>query len=145
MPTRTNAGLVGGIIEVDASVPLTPFIDAANQLVTELCAPSGHHTVERLEMIERYLSAHFYTLRDPRPVSEQVGAVQQTNQSKVDLFLSTSHYGQMAMVLDTSGALSDLNNQQKYLRVKRTISVTWVGSVCTPIQPMRALVIPDNQ
>lgn len=121
---RTTAELVQGIIEVDVSIDLTPFIFPANELVTEICAPLGY-TSERLELIERYLAAHFYTLRDPRPVSEQAGPVSTTYQSRVDLFLSTSHYGQMACTLDTKGGLATLNRP----RNRRTASVTWAGTV----------------
>lgn len=121
---RTDAAAVGGIIEVDPEIDLTPFIDPANQLVTELCVGKGHSD-ERLEMIERYLAAHFYTLRDPRNVMERAGDVQEIRQSKVDLFLSTSHYGQMAVSLDTSGSLATLNNP----RITRVASVTWLGTV----------------
>lgn len=143
---RTNSTLVGGIIEVDAAIPLTPFIDTANQLVTEKCAPSGKLSDERLELIERYLSAHFYTLRDPRPTQEQAGDVQANYQSKVDLFLCTSHYGQTAMMLDTTGGLSELNQEQKNgARVKRTLTVTWLGSERPLVFPERQLTLPDNR
>jgi hypothetical protein len=122
---RTTDILVGGIIEVDATIPLEPFITAANQLVTELLTSKGH-SADRLEMIERYLSAHFYTLRDPRPVVETAGPVSQTNQSKVDLYLCTSHYGQTAILLDTSGTLAAVNDEAKG-GGKKTATVYWVG------------------
>jgi len=142
---RTTPELVGTIIEVDSRIALGPFIVTANQLVTEICAPSGKLSVERLELIERYLSAHFYTLRDPRPVMEQAGDVQQTNQSKVDLFLCTSHYGQTAIMLDTTGGLAELNREPENGRVKRTLSVSWVGTYRQLVFPGRKLCIPDNR
>ncbi len=119
---RTTPTLVAGIIEVDPNIDLTPFIFPANELVTQLLTSAGF-TPERLELIERYLAAHFYTLRDPRPTSEQAGSVGTSYQNRVDLYLCTSHYGQMAIILDTSGALSQLNMQH----VKRKLSVTWLG------------------
>lgn len=119
---RTTSELVGGIIDVDASIDLTPFIETANELVTEVCGDAGYDDV-RLEKIERFLAAHFYTLRDPRPVLEKAGPVGATYQSKVDLFLSTSHYGQTAMVLDTAGGLKALNTQ----KTQRTLSIHWLG------------------
>lgn len=124
---RTTSELVAEIIEVDVDISLTPFITAANALVTELLV--GKHDDERLELIERWLSAHFYTNRDPRPTDEKAGPVSAEYQSKVDLFLSTSHYGQMAIVLDTSGELAKLNNQAK--EGKRTVSAHWLGKPLT--------------
>lgn len=131
MAVRTTDELVAGIIEVNVSIPLTPFIFPANELVTEVCVPAAY-TDERLELIERFLAAHFYTLRDPRTTDEKAGSVSATYQSKVDLFLSTSHYGQTAMVLDTAGGLAKLNALQKDPSVDasttRTSSVVWLGT-----------------
>ncbi len=125
---RTTDELVGGIIEVDSSIDLTPFILPANELVTEFCGEAGY-TDGRLELIERYLAAHFYTLRDPRTTDEKAGDIAATYQSKVDLFLSTSHYGQHAMLLDTAGGLAELNKQQALpARIKRTASMYWLGT-----------------
>lgn len=128
MSARTTSELVGGIIEVDSNISLDPFITTANELVTEICVPAGY-TDERLELIERFLAAHFYTLRDPRPTSEGAGSVQAAYQSKVDLGLKTSHYGQQAMILDTAGGLAELNaNTHIMPTVARTVSVTWLGT-----------------
>lgn len=124
---RTTSVLVAGIIEVDVTIDLTPFIFPANELVTEKCADAGY-TDERLELIERYLAAHFYTLRDPRPVSEKAGSVGVTYQSKVALNLATSHYGQHAMILDTAGGLAELNETITNPRVTRQGGVTWLGT-----------------
>jgi hypothetical protein len=117
----TTAELVAGLIEVDADISLDPFIATATAFVSEIPASAGLAT-ERLELIERYLSAHFYTHRDPRPVSERAGPVSAEYQSKVDLNLSTSHYGQTAMMLDTSGTLATLSRLSK-----RVGGVTWLG------------------
>ena len=129
---RTTAALVGGIIEWDsdstksAYIALTPFIAVANELVTECCT-SGSHTELRLAQIETWLTAHFYTCRDMRATMEKAGSVSQNLQSKVDLGFNTSHYGQMAMRLDTEGGLAALN--ERILRGKRaTVNVTWLGT-----------------
>lgn len=124
---RTTDILVSAIIEVDTSIDLTPFMTIANELVTEKCLASGYSD-DRLELIERWLSAHFYTNRDPRAVSEKAGPVGAVYQSKVDLNLSTSHYGQTAMLLDTAGNLAELNASITSGRVTRTVSVSWVGT-----------------
>lgn len=140
---RTTAEQVGGIIQVDSRIPLDPFIDTANSLVTEVCAPAGYSDI-RLEMIERYLSAHFYTLRAPRAVSEQAGPVNVTYQSKVDLFLKTSHYGQTAILLDTAGGLAALCTEDAAGVGKQKIGVDWLGSRRTRIFPGRSLCLPEE-
>lgn len=109
---RTTSALIGGIIEVDEDIVLTPFIETANAFVTEHCSEDDYDAV-RLELIERWLAAHFYTVRDMRAESEKAGSTMEKKQSKVDLGFDTSHYGQIAMRLDTRGGLSRLNEQAK--------------------------------
>lgn len=123
---RTTSILVGGIIELDSSITVTPFIEAANALVTEVC-PAASYDATRLELIERWLSAHFYTVRDMRAESEKAGPVSEKKQSAVDLGFDTSHYGQMAMRLDTKGGLARLNQQAKK-GGNMPISVSFLGT-----------------
>lgn len=118
---RTTPLLVAGIIEVDATIPLTPFIAAASAMVDSIAEESGHNA-DLLQQIETWLAAHFYTVRDPRATQERAGSVAVSYQSAVDLGLSTSHYGQMAMVLDTSGLL----RRESHGKVKA--GVTWLGT-----------------
>jgi hypothetical protein len=125
MAVRTTPALVAGIIEADATIGLDPFIFTASELVTEVCAIAGY-TVERLELIERWLSAHFYAIRDPRTTNEKAGSVGATYESKVDLNLALTRYGQQAMVLDTKGGLAQLNIVMSVGR--RKVGVTWVGT-----------------
>jgi hypothetical protein len=124
---RTTSEQVAAIIEVDVTIDLTPFMMVANELVTEVCSDAGY-TDERMELIERWLSAHFYTNRDPRPVSEAAGPVSTTYQSAVDLNLNTSHYGQTAMLLDTAGGLAGLMEELANPRRTRPVSVHWLGT-----------------
>jgi hypothetical protein len=122
MAIRTTDAAVQGIIEVDSSILLDPFIETASSLVDDVAAATNAPGTSRLELIERYLSAHFYTLRDPRPVSERAGPVSNTFQSKVDTGLMTSHYGQMAISLDPTGVLKNAS------KGKRAGGVVWVGN-----------------
>jgi len=129
---RTTSALVGGIIEWDSDdskstyIDMAPFIAVANALVTECCS-ADDYTTTRLELIERWLSAHCYTIRDMRAESEKAGSVSEKFQSKVDLGFDTSHYGQMAMRLDTEGGLAALNERIKKGK-KVTVSVSWLGT-----------------
>jgi hypothetical protein len=132
---RTTKANIEEIIELDPEVvpddaAMASFITVANELVTECCtgdaAPTVAYTDERLELIERYLAAHLYTNRDPRAVIEKVGPVGTTFQSRVDLGFDTSHYGQIAMRIDTNGGLAQLNEDMK--KGKPRVGVTWLGT-----------------
>ena len=123
---RTTKAEIEKIIELDATIKnLTPFITAANELVTEFCSDSGY-TDARLLMIETWLAAHFYAMRDPRTTSESAG-VSVSYQGSVGLNLQLTHYGQMAMVLDTAGGLAAHNKDTTNGR-KKAIGVSWLGA-----------------
>ena len=124
---RTTDALVEGIIEVESAIILTPFITAANALVTQCYTDLAEdYEAAQLVIIETWLAAHFYTVRDMRAMEERAGTVSQRLQSKVDLGFATSHYGQMAMTLDWKGGLAALNEQIKKGRA-RTPTVTYLG------------------
>lgn len=131
---RTTRALISGIIELDASIipddaSMEPFIELASELVTEACVTGGPATAyseTRLELIERWLAAHFYTNRDPRYTAERAGSVGATYQSSVGLGFDTSHYGQTAMRLDTNGGLAKVNEDTKKGRPR--VGVFWPGT-----------------
>ncbi len=125
---RTTVILVGGIIQVNPNITLTPFIEAANILVTQCCTElNDDYTADQLEKIETWLAAHFYTVRDMRRVSSKAGPVSEKKQSKVDLGFSTSHYGQIAMRLDFHGGLASLDKQILNGTVK-TVGINYIGT-----------------
>jgi hypothetical protein len=132
---RTTAGAVGLIIDVDPNISLTPFMVAANALVTEICASAtttsgaSYYTATRLELIERWLSAYFYAVRDPTSVPTQesvASSVAASYQHREDLGFDSNHYGQMAMRLDTNGGLARLNRQAK--KGKSRITIQYLGT-----------------
>jgi hypothetical protein len=126
---RTTETLVKQIIEVDTlNVPsLVPFIDTANMLVTKHCAPGGASD-EELELIERWLAAHFYAIRDPRIASESVSGISASYQNRLGLFLASTMYGQQAIMVDSSGALAKLNKDAEMGRKPGQVaSVSWAG------------------
>lgn len=123
---RTTSTLVGQIIKVDADIDLSPFIETANALVTECCTNSSY-TNATLELIERWLAAHFYTIRDMRMESERLGAATEKRQSKVDIGFNSSIYGQHAMRLDVRGNLAALDKRTKDGK-KDLIAATWLGT-----------------
>jgi hypothetical protein len=136
MTVRTTSAAVGLIIEVDDTIDLTPFIEVANALVTEFCATatrtvngvtSLYYDDTRLELIERWLSAHFYAVRDPRAHWEAAGPVSERLESLVGMFLKSSKYGQHAMFLDTAGGLAEWDRTMEKGPIKRKVSATWLG------------------
>jgi len=123
---RTTAVLVATIIEVEADKDISAFILTANELVTECCASVTSYSDDRLELIERYLSAHFYTHYDPMETVEKAATLTAWYQNAVDLGFDSSHYGQTAMRLDTSGGLAAINEQMK--KGKRAgVGISWLG------------------
>lgn len=121
MAFRTTEEAVAGIIEVDSDISLTPFIETANNLTNRVAAGSLAVTLTTLELIERWLSAHFYAQRDPRVTSERAGSVWASYQSAVTYGLKNTHYGQMAIALDPTGILKGLSEGI------RRAGVTWLG------------------
>lgn len=107
---RTTDTLVRGIAEVDEDIDLTPFIATASRLIDKVVAPN---TTDDLTDLESWLSAHFYHVLSPQSNVDQVGStggtVRQQYDSKVDLALNVTKYGQQAMVLDTTGSLAAWN------------------------------------
>lgn len=134
---RTTMELVEEIIEVDETITsLDPFILMASELVTEVCVPAGYGD-ERLELIERWLAAHFYCSRDPRLSYEVAGAVAGTYQYKNGLFLANTSYGQMALALDTKGGLALLSKNMEEGRKKTTVGITHLQQTsATLIDPL---------
>lgn len=119
---RTNDTMVKAIIRVPANrqgVPtdLTPFIDAANHMVDAVClvVPTGGttYTEAMLTRIETWLAAHFYAVDDPRSQRDRISSLTKEIETKVDLGLDVTRYGQMAMRLDVNGGLAALNNAMK--------------------------------
>jgi hypothetical protein len=144
LPGRTTSDLVEAIIDTDVDISLDPFIDAANYLVTTVCGviPLGgySYTPADLELIERWLAAHMYAVRESRPQRQRAGTLTEEVQSKVDLGLSVTHYGQQAMVLDVNGGLAALNAKSKatLTTLKPTVKagVKWLGTRPCDIPPL---------
>lgn len=125
MANRVTEEEVKAIIDVDTAITdISPFMTAANLLVTNVCT-STSLSDDLLKEIERWLAAHFIAIRDVRSDSEGVGNVKIKYQYKVDLNLAQTQYGQQAMMLDISGALIRLN------KGKRNTAFDFVGVTYT--------------
>lgn len=133
MTVRTTDILIGEILDLDSGVNLSAFITAANMLVTRCCTGSSvntEYTVDELTVIETWLAAHLYTVKEQLIDSEKAGSVSQKFQYKIDLGFASSRYGQTAMQLDWQGGLAALNEQMKKGKGSRP-GVVWLGKDLT--------------
>ncbi len=133
MPRTTNAAveeILSDEYDAGIALSLTTCVAAAELIVDEQLAVLGTLSEFRLEHIERYLAAHFYGISKPRFTSEAYGQgdIDLTIQSKVDIGLRLTHYGQTAIILDTSGVLSALADSASGKALSRhKVSLTWLG------------------
>ena len=105
---------------VDADITIS--INVANRLVTDVCVDSSLGTA-RLKDIELYLSAHFCAINKQHQASmEKADVVSQSFQHQLGLNLQATMYGQQALMLDTSGALSQLSAGKKTVATFKTIN-----------------------
>jgi hypothetical protein len=132
MAVRTTAAAVQKIVEVESGADLDPHIEAANNLVTRHClgldaaGVAINDTID-LELIERWLAAHFYKVFSPQVQQERADVVSQANATAVGKYLENTHWGQQALALDASGGLAAWQNQVKKGQTK-TAGATWTGS-----------------
>lgn len=92
---------------------LMAFMNDANLFVTEELVGLGM-SAARLEAIEKYLAAHFASLRDVRTERESIGGEWSfTVQGETGMNLDATFYGQQAKLLDTTGTLDKLGANLK--------------------------------
>lgn len=89
------------------------FIATANLIIEKnLNTGAYDYTTAELDDIERYLSAHFCALKEPRTVAEKVDVLSVTFQGKTGMALNATHYGQTAQMLDRHGVLQSIGAKQ---------------------------------
>ena len=97
------------IIDIDSSVTsIDPFITVAHLIVENVIGSSPIMTNEMLKEVERWLSAHFVCIRDPRATSEGANGLSISYEGQPGKFLQSTRYGQQACLLDLSGSLANL-------------------------------------
>ena len=127
---RTTVGAVEGILLRDYDRKrrpnLMPFITTANVLVSKISSLAITNEItlsdEQLELIERWLSAHFYVVSDRTYAEARTEGAYAVYHGKTGLSLDFTPYGQMAKVLDTSGILAGLDKRQ-------SATMFWLGTV----------------
>jgi hypothetical protein len=125
MPSRTTIGAVKGLLNRDYDSARNPslqvFIDSASIIVDQviLCARRKSITLSnaQLELIERWLSAHFYTKNDPLYQSKSTGGA---SGSFIGNPQQPERYKDGALMVDTSGCLAAI--------LSRNIArMKWIG------------------
>lgn len=128
MAVRTSVDAVIKILDPDGveglqeqleneEVDFTPFLETANALINQVCLESGY-TEEYLELIERWLSAHFFSIPIPKTKQEAAKGLTETTEGQTKLGFNFTRYGQQAMLLDYDGNLASLNEGKKKLKGK---------------------------
>jgi hypothetical protein len=128
---RTNTTLVQAVLGSDygrfpqsmggGQPDLQQYIDTAtltvDQVEVKAAAKNKALTTAQLEMIERWLAAHYYTRMDPTYTSRSTqGASGNFTQPKDD----PERYRKTAIELDTSGSLNAILN-------RLTAGTEWLG------------------
>ena len=111
MPHRVIDTEVQQLITLKATEDSTPFIETANAIVDAKLLSSGLSST-MLRQIELYLAAHFTSLAFERgaPKKVEIGESIEEFYQNVGPGLRQTRFGQMALVLDSSGILSSINS-----------------------------------
>jgi hypothetical protein len=104
---RVTVAEVQEIIDTDLALGhIAAFINTAHHLVDEYLLNKGLSS-DILAEIEKWLAAHFLSMKDQRKSQERMGADWNVvYQGKTDMGLNATLYGQQALVLDTTGSLA---------------------------------------
>jgi hypothetical protein len=115
---RTTDTEVKKIISLNSVTDTTPFIDTANLLVTKHLGNSGL-SADELTQIEKYLTAHLLTLHnDERQLkSQKLGDATDTYAGGFGKGLEFSQFGQMVLMLDSTGTMQGLGGKKVSLSV----------------------------
>lgn len=104
MANRTDKDAVESIMETGvAALEIEAIITVANRMVTTIVGSSSL-TEEELTDIETWLSAHIIAIgKERQALSERVNDIWITYQGKFGEGLKTTTYGQMVLMLDSTG------------------------------------------
>lgn len=98
-----------------------PSIEAANAIVDAVCLDSGYTDI-LLELIERWLAAHFFCMLVERRAKSEavtgVAGVSASYEGLTRLGFEYTPYGQHAKLLDFDGNLAELEAEQAASKAK---------------------------
>lgn len=126
--SAVQATLQGGG-DYDGFTPLQVYVETASALVDDVveCAAAQGKTLSagRLELIERWLAAYAYKVSDKPYSSKSTDRASANFDGKTGMYLEANHYGQMAVLLDTSGCLDELTTGESAGPL--VAGLTWLG------------------
>ena len=112
--------------DTEFSPDVQPFIDDAVVFLTAVIG-AGVLSDTAFDLVTRCITAHFIAISDPRVVTEQVKSLLVSYQHKLDKGLGITHFGTLAMTLDTSGKLAAWNT--RVVEGKGRVQMFWAGTV----------------
>lgn len=139
MAFRTTPSDVQAIVEHDPTVSMVPYIAAASAMLDQVvasCKPAASLSTAKLKIIETWLAAHFYSVRDQQFSQETEGKGSATYQGQTQMNLTSSKYGQTAMMLDGSNCLAS-RNLEVTTGMRRVAGTIWGGKPPSAQTPYR--------
>jgi hypothetical protein len=107
---RTTEAAVRLAIDTDlTSDQVLAFIDDASTFVDDIASADTTISSAKLTLIEKYLAAHFVTLRDPRLKASKIGDTSDTFQRDDEV----SEYLKAAIALDPTGTIDDAFDDER--------------------------------
>jgi hypothetical protein len=119
MGQRTNARAVERLLgedytgKSDIHAAVKSAVALVDRLQVRARGVNRSLTVDELELIERWLAAHFYVMSDQVLATETVGGAGGSYQGTTGAGLRASKYGQSAVALDFSGCLQALASNRR--------------------------------
>lgn len=131
--SRTNATAVAKVLMDDYGPRLSgdnpdldPFIETASSIVDDVveCATAKGKTLTaaKLELIERWLAAHFYAVSDKPYTSRSTVDASGSFAGQTAMYFESTLYGQHAMRLDPSGCLDAIGGKER-----KRAGGSWLG------------------
>lgn len=128
---RTNAAAVQGILlkdyDEENAPSLDPFIATATVVVDRVDDRATDNgltlTSTELELIERWLAAHFYAVSDKPYQSKSTEGASASFAGQTRMYFAATLYGQMAISIDRSGTLFAMGSESG----RKSARAVWLG------------------
>lgn len=100
---RVSTSELAAFLGITDSGELIQYIEMASVLSSDI---SGL-TEQRMILIDKFLSAHFYKINYPDPIEDKIdNTAQRWDYGKVGEGLMATRYGKQAIAFDTTGTLA---------------------------------------